>query len=411
MQFPALKEAQGKLEAKRRELHTIFDEAGEDIDLTKVKSVKGTTREIAAHIRALNDEQTALANEVEDYLATQNAAKAQRDHDAKGGRESGDDRNGGTANGQAANGKTLGQLFVESKAYKQRQGVIGPLDTIDVELKTLMTTAAGFAPESTRTGKVVPYATAPLMVTDLIPQTTTSQSSVKYMEETTYTNAAVEKAEGGAFAEAALAYTERVSIVRKIPVFLPVTDEQLEDEPQVRGLIDNRLMFMVRQRLDGQILVGDGVAPNLAGILTTVGIQTQAKGADPVPDAIYKGMTLTRTTGQAMPNAVVLNPLDWQDIRLLRTADGIYVWGNPSDAGPERIWGLQVVQASNLTQNTGLVGDFANFSELSVRRGVDVQVSNSHGTFFVEGKVAIRADMRVAFIVYRPAAFCQVTGI
>ena len=32
-------------------------------------------------------------------------------------------------------------------------------------------------------------------------------------------------------------------------------------------------------------------------------------------------------------------------------------------------------------------------------------------TFFVEGKQAIRADMRVALVVYRPAAFCTVTGI
>lgn len=112
-----------------------------------------------------------------------------------------------------------------------------------------------------------------------------------------------------------------------------------------------------------------------------------------------------------MPNAVVMHPNDWQDIRLLRTADGIYIWGNPSDAGPERIWGLRVVQSDAETENTGLVGDFANHSELAVRRGVDVQVSNSHGTFFVEGKLAIRADMRVALIVYRPAAFATVTGI
>ena len=89
-----------------------------------------------------------------------------------------------------------------------------------------------------------------------------------------------------------------------------------------------------------------------------------------------------------------MHPNDWQDMRLLRTADGIYIWGNPSDAGPELIWGLAVAQAVAQTENTAVVGDFATFSELAIRRGIDVQVSNSHGSFFIEGKQAMRADIR-----------------
>jgi len=412
LEFPALKEAQGKKEAKERELKSIFDEAGPELDFTKIKSITGDTRVKAARVRELNNELTDLGKEVDDLKAVALASEKARMSPASSHRESGSgsgDTGGGyTSGGQA---RSFGDMFIGSHAYKGRQGQIGPMATLDVELKTLMTTTTGFDPEETRTGRIVEFATRPIQITDLIPGTTTTQSAVKYMEETTFTNTAAETGEGLQYPEAALAYTERTSIVRKIPVFLPVTDEQLEDEPQVRGLIDNRLRFMVRQRLDGQILSGSGVGVNLTGILNTSGIQTQAKGADPVPDAVYKAMVKVRVTGRALPNATVFHPNDWQDIRLLRTADGIYIWGNPSDAGPERIWGLRVVQSDALTENTGLVGDFANHTELAIRRGVDVQVSNSHGTFFVEGKLAIRADMRVALIVYRPAAFATVTGI
>ncbi|MGL5910381.1 MAG: phage major capsid protein [Phycicoccus sp.] len=411
MSFPALAEKEGALNAKRTELAAIFNEAGQEMDLTKVKSIKGTTVDKAAHIRKLNDEQTALGKEVDDLRAVQKAADRARTSTDEREPGAGEPGFGGAPAAGGPQAKSFGSLFVESLAYKGKQGQVGPTATIDVELKTLMTTAAGWTPEVTRTGRVVEFATRPLQVAEMIPQTTTGQSAVQYMEETTFTNAAAETAEGGTFPEAALAYTEQSSLVRKISVFLPVTDEQVEDEPRIRGILDNRLPFMVRQRLDSQILVGNGTAPNLRGILNTAGIQTQAKGADPTPDAVYKAIVKVETVGQATANAVAMHPNDWQDIRLLRTADGIYIWGNPSDSGPERIWGLQVVRAQALTENTGLVGDFANFAELAVRRGIDVQISNSHSTYFTEGKQAIRCDMRAALVVYRPTAFCTVTGI
>lgn len=409
MTFPALEEIEGKVKAKRDELGTIFAEAGPEMDLKQVKSVKGTTFDIAAHVRKLNDELTDLSVKRDNLTAVQKAAERSRvAGDENGNGESGD---GGTPSASPKSRKSFGEMFTGSKAYKARSGPVGPEATLDVDLKTLMTTTAGFDPEETRTGRIVDLVTRPIQVADLIPQTTTSQSAVQYMEETTFTNAAAEVAEGGTYPEAALALTEQTSIVRKIAVFLPVTDEQLEDEPRVRGYIDNRLPFMIRQRLDLQLLVGNGTAPNLRGILNTVGIQTQAKGADPTPDAIYKAIVKVEVTGGAMANAVVMNPTNWQDVRLLRTADGIYIWGNPADAGPERIWGLRVVRAQAETAGTALVGDFANFVELAVRRGIDVQVSNSHSTFFVEGKQALRADIRAALVVYRPTAFCTVTGL
>jgi HK97 family phage major capsid protein len=410
MSFPALKEKEGALEAKRNELASIFREAGTEMDLTKVKCIKGTTVDKAAHIRKLNDEQTALGKEVDDLRAVQKAADRSKVAELGGG-EHGDSTDEGYRP-QRPQQKSFGEMFVESEAFKGKNGRVGPQSTLDVNLKTLlMTTTSGWEGQPDRTGVVVPYVTRPIQVADLIPQVETTGSAIQFMEETTFTNAAAETAEAALYPEAAVGFTEQSSLVRKIAVFLPVTDEQLEDVPQMRGYIDNRLPFMVRQRLDSQILAGTGTAPDLRGILNVVGIQAQARGTDPVPDAIYKALVKVETVGQATTNAVVMNPTDWQNIRLLRTADGLYIWGNPSDAGPERIWGLQVTRAQALTAGTALVGDFANFSQLAVRRGIDVQVSNSHADFFQHGKQALRADVRVALVVFRPAAFCQVTGL
>lgn len=420
-----LQELQAKLKEKSAVLADIFKQAGPDMDLQAVKhSAFNTcekTQDRTEKIRELNNELAGIGKEIDEMMAIAKMASDTMEREkllagvAKSvvhpGGMPGNDGGSISKSGNIITPKSMGQMFVESGAFKNhKQKEVSMLgDTL--ELKTLFQTSAGWSPETTRTGRIVFDAQRPVQVVDIIPIGNTNQSAVVYMEETTFTNNAAETSEGGSFPEAALAYTERTSTVRKISVFIPVTDEMLEDEARIASLLDNRLRFMLQQRLDLQILVGNGTAPNLEGINNVTNILTQAKGVDNRPDAIYKGITQIRVTGQAEPNAYVTHPNDWQPIRLLQTADGIYIWGSPSDAGPARIWGLPVLQAQAQTENTGLLGDYANFVELVMRKGVEVQISDSHDDYFVKGKKAIRASLRAALPTYRAEAFCQITGI
>jgi capsid protein len=150
--------------------------------------------------------------------------------------------------------KSVGEMFVESVAFKGYSGGRSPVAMLDIDVKTLMETGAGWAPENLRTGRVELKPERQPRVVDLLPKFSTNMAAIKYMEETTFTNNAVEKAEGAAAGEAALALTERTSNVRKIPVLLPVTDEQMEDVEGIRDYINNRLKLMLEQRLDLQIV-------------------------------------------------------------------------------------------------------------------------------------------------------------
>ena len=409
-----LAEKREELIAKQKKLADIFDE-GKDGDgklsLAKIKSLTGTLDEKQAEIKRMNDELMQLGKDCE-ILSIEEAVFEQ-------GRRINElaERPWLPSESRSA-GKSLGELFTEHPKFKARErGALGPEVSLDVDArqvldgtKAVMTTAAGWAPQAIRTGTVVPAALRPVQVLDLIPQGETSQAAIVYMEETTATNTAAETNEGAAYPQATLVLTERTSNVRKVSEHLPVTDEQLEDIPQVQGYINGRLVFFVRQRLDNQVINGDGSAPNLRGMLNVVGIQTQAKGTDPGPDAIFKAMVKVRITGRAMPSGVIVHPTDWQNIRLLRTAEGVYIWGNPSEAGPERIWGLPIAQADSLSAGTAIVADFVNFTELDFRRNLDVQVGYNNDDF-TKGQKSIRADVRCAFVVYRPAAICTVTGL
>lgn len=405
-----------KLNAKRAELAEIFAKAATKVD---GQDRYNLTPEQLEDVKARNAEIDDLAKQVEDLKSAdeiyQKNAQAIRESQRAATSLPLGGKNADGNHEQPRQAKSLGELFVESEEYKKRRGIKGlevKLNDFDfLEVKTLMETGAGFAPQIIRTGKVVEYAHRRPVVADIIPQSPTDQSSVVYMEETTSTNNAATRSEGGQAGESAIAYTERTAPVREIATFLPVTEIQIEDVAQARSLIDNRLLTFLDLAEELQLLTGDGSAPNIDGFLNKSGVQSQAKSTDPVPDAIYKGITKVRATGMAEPSALVIHPNDWQDIRLLRTTDGIYIWGNPSEAGPERVWGLPAVVTTAETENTALLGDFQLYSEIFRRRGANIKVSDSHSDYFIKGKLAIRADKRVALAIYRATAFCKVTGI
>lgn len=412
IEFPALVEAKSGLDAKRDELAAIFAEAGPDYDMKLVKSLSGDNHAKVDHIRKLNTEIDERKAKVDELMVLARAAGAAKE--AEQVEQGGKDRREGRREVKDGRPSSFGEMFVLSEAFRgfKASSGQGPQTSLDVSLKSLFSTTAGWAPETTRTGRIEEYPTRPAPhVADLIPQTTTGQAAVVYMEETVFDNTAAETGEGDQFPEASLKLEEKTSPVRKIPVFLAVTDELFEDEPRAEGYVQNRLPFMIRQRLDLQILRGNGTAPNLVGTENVVGILSQALAGDPVTDALYKAMRRIRDTGFAEPSAVFITPAKWEPVRLLRTADGIYIWGHPSMPGPMTIWGVPVTETTAAPATKALLGDYANFSELAVRRGIDVQVSNSHGDLFIRGQLAIRADLRVAMVHYRPSAFAEVTGL
>lgn len=417
-----LVDARGKLKHAQKKMKDVLDAAGEELDLNKVPAelLDGSdTTAKAEQVRALKKEIEDTHDSVVSLAEAVTALKMDLDDDGQNRKDRGVILPGGHGGEGGGGGhvKTLGQMIVESVAYTGKKGSpIGPQATINLpentaQMKTLMTTSTGWTIQNVRGPVVLDLLQPRLSTIDLIPVGRTGQTAVVYMEETTVTNAATEVAEAGLYPEAALALTEKQSPVRKIAVWLPVTDEQLEDVPGIAGYIDRRLTFMIRQRLNRQISLGNATGVNLRGLANVVGIQTLDATALDTLDAIYMAMNNVETIGFSSPTAGLVNSTDWMNIKLQKTADGIYIWGNPADVSPDRAWGLPIVYDFTVPQGTAYVGDFANATELTIKRDVDVQITNSHSDNFINGIQAIRADMRAAFTVFRPSAFVQIQNI
>ena len=188
-----------------------------------------------------------------------------------------------------------------------------------------------------------------------------------------------------------------------------------DDAPYIISIINMTLEAEVNRAFETQIVSGTGTTPQLQGFLSsaaaTAGVQTQALGADNAITCLVKAMTLVQANAFASPSAVVYHPLDWQDIITLQEpTTGRYLFGDPSQSGPRTLWGLPAVITTAMTQNTGLVGDFAVYAYIGDRAGIRMDVGWQN-TDFAKRVRCLRAYVRKALVLRRPAAFCKMTGI
>lgn len=395
-----IQELRGTLDDRRARLQTIFQQAGPRMDMSLVTSLNGDSAAKVAAIGALNDEVDELAGQIKTLeVGNRLGAFDQIDrppiHPTIGGAQRSRDLiRFGRVDG-------IGASFMQ----QMRAGLDG-------------TSGGATMPASFFDPRLRDLPQRSLFVRSLIPTTLVQGSDkVDYVRQTVFTNNAAAVAANAEKPKSVIT-AERISTpIRVIAHVSEAMDRSLlSDYDILASFIDDQLRLGVLLAEETQILSGTGVAPQLTGILSTAGIQTQAKGADPTPDAIQKAMTKVRAQF-AQPDAVVMHPNDWQDIVMLRTADGQYIWGHPADDSPPRIWGVPVVTSPVMTEGTTLVGAFGTGAEVYEREGARVSFSemglgDSAGQeMFTRNQVRFRGESRIGLAVIRPGNFCTVTGV
>lgn len=415
-----LKEKSQELHARREELFRMTQNPG-NITGSQAEEIRRRNQEI----KSLCDEVTRLRDM--EHIATDNArelrALGQTVRTVPFSGAQGTGESGEAWKNQGMDTRTLGERFVESDAFRMRNGdtsmspIVTDLPGISVKslsaLKATMTTAAGWAPFVPRSPRVIESATRRPVIADLIPQEDTLVPGFKYMEETTFTNNAASVGEGEEKPESTLQLTERTVTMAKIATTLPVTDEQLDDVPQIRSYIDNRLTLQVELAEESGLLNYVNLDDGFDGFMTKSGVQTHAKGSDPIPTAVFKAMTKVRWTGYAEPTGIIMHPNDWQDIVTLQETTGGYIWtlpGAPNGAPEPRLWGLPVVVTNAMAENTALLGDFRMFSQIMRRMGIRIDIGYSNDDW-VKNIQRIRAEERLALLIYRASAFVKLTGV
>lgn len=254
----------------------------------------------------------------------------------------------------------------------------------------------------------------PLRLEQLLGSGTTDSNTIGYMRETAFTNAATAVAEGAPKPESTLVFDATTDPVRKVPHWIPVTDEMLEDVAGMRSYIDGRLVDGVNLTTDDQLLNGNGTAPNLTGLLHRSGLTTTVTRSGSVTnaDAILDQIVAIELATNLAVDGIVMNPANWKTIIQSKNGDGDYYGGGPL-AAPARpvLWGRPVAVTTAIAAGTALPGAFRTAAQVFNRGGIRVEASNSHNDFFVRNLTAIRAERRLALAVYRASGFGKVDGL
>lgn len=211
--------------------------------------------------------------------------------------------------------------------------------------------------------------------------------------------------------------TQRTDALRKIAGFIKFTDEMVEDAAFWVSEINERGLYMLSLYEENQLLNGTGAGQNLLGIRGRAGVQSEtALNTDDNADALFRAIAKVQSATGLSADGVVINPADYQALRLGKDGNGQYFgggyfqgqYGNGGMDWQPPVWGLRTVVSAAIEQGTALVGAFNAASTVYRKGGVRVESTNSHDDDFTNNLITTRIEERIALAVRYPAAFVEV---
>lgn len=252
----------------------------------------------------------------------------------------------------------------------------------------------------------------PLVMRDLFTTVPLSiGNAVEYMTETWNYAADYQILEGDRKAQGDVAYVDKTAVVRTIAWFVKVSKQMLADVPYFASTVDTRLLWGIAKKEDHELLWGDGTAGHLLGLMpqaTALPVGT-IPGVDNTIDQVMAALAYL-TSQFYTPTAIVMNPLDWAAMQIMKTPTGVYILGGPPTSIAEpRLWGLPAVLTPSMTLGQFLIGSFPANATLFDREAASVEISFENEDDFVRNLATIRAEERITLAVYRPQAFVKST--
>jgi len=396
--------------------------------MTEPKTAEQLAGEVKAAFDAKHDQVKALAEEAlgkaqkgedlsaatkqlaDEALVGMNEAKARLDElEQKIARKGADDETRPRSIGEQVLAADEMKAFLASRASRGRASV-----EVKAIITSLTTDAMGSAGDLIVPDRL-PGILAPgqrrLTVRDLLTPGRTSSTSVQYVKETGFTNAAatVSETTGALKPQSDIKFDIATSSVTTIAHWVLATRQILDDAPMLQSYIDGRLRYGLALVEENQLLNGGGTGTDLNGIYTQATAFT-APITIPAPVTridVLRLAVLKSALAELPTTGAVLHPADWASIELLKETTGAYLIGNPQGALAPTLWSLPIVATQAISQGSFLTGAFRLGAQIFDRWDARVEVSTEDDQNFRKNLVTILAEERLALAVYRPEAFVK----
>lgn len=258
-----------------------------------------------------------------------------------------------------------------------------------------------------------------LVAADLMGSASVTNSTIKYLVEKA--KRLIEGAPATVAEGAQKPYTRfddfdiHTESLSKIAALTKLSDEMIEDYGFVADWINQQLIYELSVVEEEQLLRGDGTGSNLRGLLNRTGLQTFDIDTDNTGeqfDGLFRAIQMIPAATNLTADAIMINPIDYAELRLHKDANGQYVAGGPFSNGQygvgsvlidPPVWGLRTVSTNAVPK-----GAFRQGATVLRKGGLRVDSANTNTNDFEHNLVTLRAEERLGLMVPVPAAF--VTG-
>jgi HK97 family phage major capsid protein len=297
--------------------------------------------------------------------------------------------------------KTFGRIVAEQKDFANRIRSGDRIEVKDITSASFGTITLPAGVRRQNRGLIEPVNQA-LFLRDVIPTLATSAAVIEYLQETGYTNNAATVAPGALKPQSDLTFAAKSAPMVKMAHWFRVNEETLDDVDGMEGYINQRGLYGLQLKEEGEVLNGDGTANRVDGLIansttydnTTVPGVVPANAMDDIRVAIAQV-----SEADLVATAIVMNHLDAAALDLAKDADGRYL--HPAFAG-NTAWGLPVVRTKGLAQGNFLVGGFVGNTILWQRKGIEIRRSTEDRDNFIANKVTILLEERIQLETLRP---------